>query len=160
MHSISIRHNFEAAHRLPHLPGKCQSIHGHSFWAEVTIGTDVRLPDDGILLEYGQIKSYVRQWIDSRWDHGILLGRDDPLCAHGADWLLDNLGKGYIFRGERGLWPTVEVLAWHLGGVIQDHCRNLNRALDRGDRPHLVCESVTIRETHVNAATWINPEAS
>lgn len=151
MHSISIRHNFEAAHRLPHLEGKCQSIHGHSFWAEVTIGTDVRLPESGIVVEYGDVKAFVRQWIDDRWDHATILGELDHLLN-----LLTAHGKVYRIGG----WPTVETLAWHLGGVVNDWCRNRNRDPDNLTRnlPHILCESVTIRETAVNAATWINPE--
>jgi 6-pyruvoyltetrahydropterin/6-carboxytetrahydropterin synthase len=29
--SVTIRHSFEAGHRLAHIPGKCQSLHGHSW---------------------------------------------------------------------------------------------------------------------------------
>jgi 6-pyruvoyltetrahydropterin/6-carboxytetrahydropterin synthase len=169
MHSISIRHNFEAAHRLPHLKGKCQSVHGHSFWAEVTIGTDVRLPASGIVVEYAEAKQFVRNWIDRFWDHGILLGAQDPLVKAakageyaGASDVTDLLGKTYLFGGRlAGDWPTVETLAWHLGVIVANWCRDRNVPnVERDTRgPHLVCEQVTIRETAVNAATWINPEA-
>jgi hypothetical protein len=70
--------------------------------------------------------------------------------------ILSAHGKVAVLPG----WPTVETLAWYLGQEVQVQCREWNRDKERGDRPHLVCEQVTIRETHVNAATWINPEAS
>jgi 6-pyruvoyltetrahydropterin/6-carboxytetrahydropterin synthase len=166
MHSVAIRHNFESAHRLPHLPGKCQSLHGHSFWAEVSIGHDRRLADDGIVIEYGRIKAWTRNWIDRHWDHGTLLGAQDPLVVNaasgeyaGASDVTDLLGKVYLFQGGlAGHWPTVEVLAWHLGIVIGRTLRDWNRDPNVPEVTGLYVDSVTVRETSVNAATWINPE--
>ena len=153
MHSITIRHNFEAAHRLPHLPGKCQSLHGHSFWADVTI--QAATLDQGILLEYGQAKRFLREWVDHHWDHGSILGeQDDLVTAREEDGtpIREMLGKVYVMPA--GEWPTVENLAHHLATVVEAFCRDLNRAPDRGDRPTIHVRQVHVQETHVNGADW------
>jgi 6-pyruvoyltetrahydropterin/6-carboxytetrahydropterin synthase len=143
--SITIRHNFEAGHRLPHLPGKCQSLHGHSFWAEVTIEAQGRL-HEGIAVEYGEAKAFLRSWIDANWDHGLILGEDDPLLL-----MLSNHGKVYSMGPD---WPTVETLAEHLALRVDVWCTERNRSPSRGDLPAIRCTRVRIQETHVNAAEW------
>lgn len=147
MHSITIRHNFEAGHRLPHLPGKCQSLHGHSFWAEVEIQGQCT-DDDGILVEYAEAKRYLRKWVDDNWDHGLILGEEDPLVA-----ILMPHGKVYVLHG---LWPTVETLALALGSTMEGWCHDRNRdPIGRQTKPTIHVRRCTITETSVNAATWI-----
>lgn len=148
-HTIVVRHNFEAGHRLPHLPGKCQSLHGHSFWATVTIEV-AELPQNGIVVDYGTAKRFLRGWIDEEWDHGLILGSEDPL-AHA----LRQHGKVYTVPG----WPTVETLAWHLAETTKKWCAGgvdlaLEPTLDL-QTPELRCTRVHIQETHVNAAEWV-----
>jgi len=78
VHGISIERTFETAHRLPQLPGKCTSLHGHSW--QVTIGVTARgLGADSTAVEYGAFKAGVRGWIDTNLDHGTMFGTGDPL---------------------------------------------------------------------------------
>lgn len=138
MHSIAIRHNFETAHRLPHLPGKCQSLHGHSWWANITI-TAPELAA-GLVTEFGPLKTAIRTWIDDHLDHGTMLGPDDPLLplltAHDC--------KVHQVPG----WPTVENVAAMLANIATDTLNELTRA------PEATVTRVHVTETHVNAATW------
>ncbi|WP_328638391.1 6-carboxytetrahydropterin synthase [Streptomyces canus] len=138
-HTVSVRHNFETAHRLPHLPGKCESLHGHSWWATFTV-TAPELSPGGLVVEFGPFKKLVRQWIDEHLDHGTMLGPEDPLLA-----VLRAAGcKTYRVEG----WPTVENVAALLGNMA-------GRALDHLVRaPGAYVSSVHLTETHVNAATW------
>lgn len=139
MHSISVRHNFETAHRLPHLEGKCQSLHGHSWWVEVTVEAPVLAA--GLVVEFGPFKKALREWIDDRLDHGSVLGMDDPLLkllkAHGC--------KVYAVAG----WPTVENLA----ELIADKAADLLFDVVRAPNSHIA--RVDLQETHVNKASWI-----
>lgn len=145
MHTIEIRHNFESAHRLPHLEGKCQSIHGHSFWVTATLAAETL--DQGIAVEYADAKAYLRGWIDHHWDHGSILGERDPL----VEPLMDAGCKVFAFPG----WPTVEALAQYLGrDVLASFCRTINLDPDRGTRPVIRVVRVHVQETHVNAASW------
>lgn len=137
--TVTVSHNFETAHRLPHLPGKCVSLHGHSWWAEVTVTAPVP-GADGVVVEFGPFKKALRAWIDEHWDHGVMLGPDDPLVPvlreHGC--------KVHEVAG----WPTVENVAEYLADVAAE-------LLDGVDRvPGAKVTAVTVRETHVNRAGW------
>ncbi|MEW2066667.1 6-carboxytetrahydropterin synthase [Streptomyces sp. NPDC007346] len=136
-HAVTVRHNFEAGHRLPHLPGKCQSLHGHSWWAEVT----VEAPDlaDGLVVEFGPFKKQLRRWIDTHLDHGLMLGPKDELLP-----LLSQYGKVHGVPG----WPTVENVAALIARVASDALFDLVHA------PGARVTRVSVSETHVNAATW------
>ena len=138
MHSVTVRHNFETAHRLPHLKGKCQSLHGHSWWAHVTV-TGPQLAG-GTLVEFGPFKQALRSWIDTCLDHGTMLGPADPLVP-----LLRAEGcKVHIVEG----WPTVENVAAMIAAEAMDMLVRLVRA------PGCQVDAVRVTETHVNEATW------
>lgn len=139
MHEVTVRHNFETAHRLPHLPGKCQSLHGHSWWAHVTVSAPEVAA--GVLVEFGPFKAALRAWIDTHLDHGSMLGPDDPLVP-----LLRAEGcKVHEVPG----WPTVENVAAMLAEVAAAELENLVRA------PHATVTGVRVTETHVNEAAWL-----
>lgn len=150
--SVVVKHNAEAAHRLPFLPGKCQSLHGHSWWFEVTVAGDPDL--NGVLLEFAELKRYVRGWIDANLDHGTMLGAEDPLVAvlrgHNSkvfvfdDSDFDGYCTGGINGGRRLRWPTVENVAELLRRVVTDYLAgNVARPMD---------VTVQVTETAVNAA--------
>jgi 6-pyruvoyltetrahydropterin/6-carboxytetrahydropterin synthase len=136
---ISIKHNFETAHRLPQLRGKCASLHGHSWWARVVVESE-RLATGGIVLEFGPFKKALRSWIDEYLDHATMLGTDDPLI----DPLIENGCKIFLFD----TWPTVENVAALIGYRAQ-----LIVAASSQESP-LRVRSCTVIETHVNSATW------
>lgn len=138
MHSVTIRHNFETGHRIPALRGKCENLHGHSWWAEITV-TAPQLDPNGTVVEFGTLKSAVRTWIDAHWDHGLILGDADPLIP-----LLSEHGKVYVIPG----WPTVERVAEHLSVITE------NLLTDTPHAPAAYVSQVKVSETHVNAATW------
>lgn len=141
MRSVTVRHNFETAHRLPHLQGKCQSLHGHSWWANVTVSA----PDvaAGLVVEFGPFKTALRAWIDANLDHGSMLGPEDPLgpvlVAHGC--------KVRTVPG----WPTVENVA----AMIAAQAATILEGLTRAPGAEVTCVRVT--ETHVNEAAWQAP---
>lgn len=143
-HLVSVRHNFETAHRLPHLPGKCTSLHGHSWWAEVTVAAPEL--SRGLVVEFGALKKRFRAWVDEHLDHGAMLGAQDALLpvlrAHGS--------KVYEVPG----WPTVEATAELLARVAGDILFDLVRA------PGAYVSRVHVTETHVNGATWEQTDPS
>ncbi|MFW5415830.1 6-carboxytetrahydropterin synthase [Nocardiopsis sp. CNT-189] len=151
-HGVTVRHNFETAHRLPHLSGKCENLHGHSWWAEVSVAAPEL--SAGTVVEFGAFKSGLRAWIDANLDHGAMLGADDPLAK-----ALPDLGsRVYRFgaadpapaeRFAAGLpYPTVEAVAELLGRVAADLLGSLDTA------PGARLRSVHVQETHVNRAEW------
>ena len=115
IHTVTVNHNFETAHRLPVLGGKCANLHGHSWRAAWTFaGT----PDaDGIIADFAALKGTLRGWVDTCLDHGTMLGHDDVLVG-----VLDQLGsRAFVFGRDANTtdlaWPTVEnvaVLLWRV----------------------------------------------
>lgn len=140
-HTVSVRHNFETAHRIPHLAGKCENLHGHSWWAEVTV-TAAELAA-GTVVEFGTFKRELRAWIDQHLDHGTMLGPGDPLLP------VLRAERCKVFEVEG--WPTVENVAALLADVAGDVLTDLVRA------PGAYVSRVHLAETHVNAATWEAP---
>jgi 6-pyruvoyltetrahydropterin/6-carboxytetrahydropterin synthase len=148
--TVTVRHNFETAHRLPHLGGKCQSLHGHSWWAEVTVGYgELYMPHDqgpsGVVMDFGDLKLALRGWIDHYLDHGTMLGVEDPL----EGLLQEHACKVFVFDPERELtsglhWPTVENVAKLLRRVT----KNFLAAHPAGLR----VMRVQVTETATNAA--------
>lgn len=143
MRAVTVRHNFETAHRLYQLAGKCRNLHGHSWWCEISVSGDVDA--SGVLIDFGVLKALVRGWIDDHLDHATMLGRMDPLVQalradgtklfeFGADPPVEDLD-----------WPSVENVAELLHRVTTD-------LLTGNGYPDLRCTRVRVTETHVNAA--------
>jgi 6-pyruvoyltetrahydropterin/6-carboxytetrahydropterin synthase len=140
MNSVTVKHNFETAHRLPELGGKCFNLHGHSWWVEITVAAPA-LDEAGIVVEFGAFKRAVREWIDTHLDHGAMLGTDDPLRA-----VLCSMGcKVFEFEDS---WPTVEATAELLASIASGILTQVPHA--KGAR----VVSVDVRETAVNEASW------
>jgi 6-pyruvoyltetrahydropterin/6-carboxytetrahydropterin synthase len=142
--SISVRHNAEVSHRLFQTPGKCQNIHGHSML--ITISLRGAVGATGMLgdADFGTIKRYFRDYVDSVYDHHLLLNEKDPWA--GALYQ-DPSGMGdelrlpgaSLFDGD----PTTENIArW-----VAEWCRDTYAGTFTGT-------TVDVAETAVNAARY------
>lgn len=138
---VAVRHNFETAHRLPHLgaDSKCFSLHGHSWQCEVVVVAD-DVDDRGMVVEFGEFKRAVREFIDHYLDHGTLLGQNDPLLP-----LLRAEGCKVYHMDQ---WPTVEAVAAELAGAVGRILTTVPRA------PDARVLRVVVQETAVNSAMW------
>jgi 6-pyruvoyltetrahydropterin/6-carboxytetrahydropterin synthase len=148
---LKIRHNMEMAHRLFLTEGKCSAIHGHSWWVTISIhAEDDLLTPEGLLLgmDFGDLKSTLRHYMDKNFDHHLLLNKQDPFAnlllpiesGHKAgDYVL--LPGLKPFEGD----PTTELVAADIGDFMQ-------RELNETDYRRIECE---VWETAVNCATWI-----
>lgn len=148
LQSISVRHNFEAAHRLYRTPGKCQQIHGHSFWAELTLHGEVDINGLVASVDFGDLKKAYRFFLDSTFDHHILLNKEDPWAQpiHAGCNCYPDAEACETLPGLQPLEedPTTENLAKMIG----EHM--LEQAADLG----IVFIQVHLQETSVNAASW------
>jgi len=105
---ITIRVEWDMGHRLPNHGGGCRNLHGHRYAAEVTLRGNINdsagEPDEGMVLDFGPVKTLVRELLQDR-DHRFLLCQSDPLAAAMADL------PGMVFVP----WiPTAENIAHHL----------------------------------------------
>lgn len=138
---VTVRHNFETAHRLPHLgrDSKCFNLHGHSWNVEITVVAD-ELDEHGMVVEFGAFKKAVRSWVDTHLDHGAMLGSVDRLLP-----LLRTEGcKVY----EMLTWPTVEAVAEEIARVTRHLLEDVPHA------PTARVLRVVVHETAVNSAMW------
>lgn len=100
---------FELAHRLvSSYSKKCQSIHGHSYLAEVVL-EDEHLNADGMVMDFAELKHKVAPIIDA-WDHSFMFCSKDSL-ADSYKAMLKIIPMRFI---EVDYNPTAEQMAYHL----------------------------------------------
>lgn len=70
MYEVSVRRTFSAAHRLEHIGGACEDLHGHNFSVEVSVTGDT-LNSQGIVIDFRILKEWMDQVLDDL-DHRYL----------------------------------------------------------------------------------------
>lgn len=153
-HVTTLSVSWEAAHRLPHLPGKCTNLHGHSWSADVDIEfTGVNHDDIGV--EFAGYKRVLREWVDTQLDHGATLAAVDPLAdaLRGMGCKVYRIGAvddpGVHEKLAMNLrWPTVETMAVVLYRAAMDALMFVDRV------PDATVAAVKVRETASNAHTF------
>lgn len=79
---ITKHFDFESAHALYGYDGKCKNIHGHSYHLYVTvIGTpieDKSHTKNGMVMDFGDLKSIVKKEIVTKFDHAVVLNSNSP----------------------------------------------------------------------------------
>ncbi|MBM3776671.1 MAG: 6-carboxytetrahydropterin synthase [Acidimicrobiia bacterium] len=131
MYSVTKRIDFCYGHRLLEYDGVCKHPHGHNAVAEIEVRTDT-LDSRNMVVDFSDIKTLVKGWIDRELDHKMILRRDDPMVAP-----LQALGEPiYLLESN----PTVERIA----RLIFETARDLGLGVMR----------VTVWETPTSWATY------
>jgi len=114
---ITRRLEFDAGHRIPHHGGHCRHIHGHRYAIEVTVIGDVLShrghADDGMVLDFGDIKKITNEAIVEKWDHAFLVAAEDTALV---DFLATIPGHKTVVMQAI---PTVENLARAAFAVLE-----------------------------------------
>lgn len=78
---ITRRLEFDAGHRIPNHLSQCRHLHGHRYAIEITLRGEVihasDRPDDGMVMDFSEVKAIARQHIVDPWDHAFLAWRED-----------------------------------------------------------------------------------
>ncbi len=87
MLKVTKEFHFEAAHMLPHHDGQCSRLHGHTYRMIVSISAsepfDTSNPSsEGMLIDFGDLKTIVNQSIIEKWDHRFLGKGDEWPALH------------------------------------------------------------------------------
>lgn len=81
MITISKEVEFDAGHRVPGHASKCRNPHGHRYRVRVTcegwIVDEKGAPDEGMLVDFGDLKSLMTHRIHDVLDHGFIVHADD-----------------------------------------------------------------------------------
>ncbi len=109
MISITRRLHFDAGHRIPDHRSQCRNLHGHRYVLEITLeGVVADAPgqsDNGMVMDFSDIKAIANTHIVDRWDHAFLVFEGD----HAVRGFLDSLPDHKTIVLDR--IPTAENLA-------------------------------------------------
>ena len=108
MYSVTKSIDFCYGHRLLDYDGVCRHPHGHNGQVEIEVRKS-SLDSRNMVCDFGDIKRIVKSWIDSAFDHKMLLRRDDPLVK-----VLQDLGEPVFVCDSN---PTAE----HIAQLIYQH---------------------------------------
>ena len=94
MYEITILSHFSAAHRLRHLHGQCEGLHGHNWKIEVSVASR-QLGKEGVALDFGILKQEVAKVLISL-DHTFLndlpyFSKKEPSSENIARYIFDQL---------------------------------------------------------------------
>ena len=107
--SVTRRLEFDAGHRLPNHQSQCRNIHGHRYAIEVTLTSNViheeGAPDDGMVMDFGDVKAIAKEMLVDKWDHAFLVYRGDKVMV---DFLAAITGHKTVVLD---VVPTAENLA-------------------------------------------------
>ncbi|MGE3268867.1 MAG: 6-pyruvoyl tetrahydropterin synthase family protein [Chloroflexota bacterium] len=125
---------FDAGHRLLDYVGKCASPHGHTFTAEIHI-TSHDLNAVGLIVDFGDVKTPLKRWIDEHWDHGFLLNDRDAVMIRALSDVPE--AKQYLFAGTN---PSAEVMARELFGIARELVGRIVQSVRIWESPHQYAE--------------------
>lgn len=98
---------FDAAHNLIHYHGKCERLHGHTYRLRVVL--EGRPDDEGMIMDFGELKAIVNEHVISRLDHQYINELiEQPSAENIAVWVWNEL-EGYLRRENCRLY---EVHVW------------------------------------------------
>lgn len=122
MYRVTREIEFCYGHRLLNYEGKCRHLHGHNGRAVIVLEAP-DLDSRGMLVDFGDIKRHVQQWIDEHLDHNLLLSREDPLLpillergervfVMDANPTAENIARLIFERTKDAGLPVAEVILW------------------------------------------------
>ena len=112
---VTYTHKFSAGHRIVGHPGECRMIHGHNYTVRFSVEGEVR--DDGMVVDFADIKKTYGHWIDRTWDHRLLLWDEDPIASELIALLQRYETLGSVVTVPFN--PTAENMALHLYQLSQ-----------------------------------------
>ena len=131
MYSVTKEIYFCYGHRLMDYDGACRHLHGHNGKVEVELERE-KLDERGMVVDFSEIRSVIKDWIDQTLDHTMLLKKGDPLVS-----FLKQKNERFYVMDEN---PTAESIA----KLIYDYVRS----------KHLPVTRVTLWETESSFATY------
>ena len=139
---VTKQFKFETGHAIYGYDGLCKNVHGHSFKLDVTIiGQPITDPDhvkNGMVIDFGDLKTIVNQEIVDPFDHATVLNVNSPHKE-----IADEMES----RGHKILrvsyQPTCEMMIIDFALKLKDKLPN-----------HLKLYSLKLRETETAFAEW------
>lgn len=135
--------SFETAHVLYGYDGKCKNVHGHSYKLFVTLKgvpiDDIHHEKNGMVMDFGDLKSVVNEEIVDVWDHAIMLNALSPHQILGKD--LEKQGHKVIYCNYQ---PTCENMLYDIAKKIKSRLPN-----------HVQLVYLKLHETENSYGEWL-----
>ena len=101
MYELTVKSEFEAAHRIENYPGKCVRLHGHNWIVEAIVQGE-KLNELGILVDFKVLKGELNKVLDEL-DHQYLneleiFANQNPTAEIIAKEIFDRLATAEIFN--------------------------------------------------------------
>ena len=106
------RIEFDAAHRILNHESKCKMLHGHRYALEASFAA-AELDNLGRVIDFGEIKQILGDWIDNNLDHNTILSVKDKILG---DKISSETGQKIYYLNSN---PTAENIADH---IFKDIC--------------------------------------
>lgn len=76
--------SFEMAHALSRYDGKCENVHGHTYYLSITVcgspEKDANSVKCGMVMDFSELKTLVHDQILADLDHALVLNETDRRC--------------------------------------------------------------------------------
>ena len=145
--SVTKQIDFEAGHRLPFHHSKCKNLHGHHYVIEFSlegiINTTEGNTEQGMVVEFADIKKIAKEVIKGPWDHAFIAYEKDHAVIEFLNSLKDH--KTVLTP----LPPTAE----HLADLAFD---KLNEAIQKKYGQTLQLKRLRLYET---PTSWAEVQA-
>ena len=84
--------------------GHCSFVHGYGRYVRLTFEAS-ELDERGWVMDFGDLRD-IKRWIESEWDHNVLIAADDPLIPELKK--LEETGAIYLNILPDGYYPGIE----------------------------------------------------
>ena len=139
---ITKQFSFETGHALYGYDGKCKNVHGHSYRLDVTvIGvpiTDTSNVKYGMVIDFGDLKSIVKNEIVDVFDHATVFNQNTPHVELAKE--LEKRGHNVLLVDYQ---PTSEMM-------VIDFAAKIKRRLP----DNITLHSLKLQETATSFAEW------
>lgn len=137
---ITKEFDFEAAHALDGYDGKCQDIHGHNYHLSLTfLGEPINnksLSNNGMVVDFGDIKEFLNKTIKPLFDHRLILRKDSRFLG------LEQQNQRIRYVDYQ---PTTENMLLEIVGIVSNSFEKKTNA---------VLYSAFLRETSSSYVEW------
>jgi len=111
---VTKKFSFDAAHKLLHYKGRCQFLHGHTYFLSVTVQGQVD-KKSGLAMDFNNIKNIVEKRVINLLDHEYLNKIiKQPTAENLAIWIWGKLVKELnLYKIE--IWETPDSYVEYYG---------------------------------------------
>ncbi len=111
MIEVTVKIEFDTAHRVIGHQNKCKYLHGHRFVLYIS-AISKELNELGMVVDFGELKQIMKNWINHNFDHNVILFDKDKKLGESIS---ECTGQSIYYLETN---PTAENIALHLKNII------------------------------------------